>query len=33
MTAQHALFMKNVLGGPFKVIMGYGGTGPIKLAM
>ncbi|MGE0626904.1 MAG: Bug family tripartite tricarboxylate transporter substrate binding protein [Hyphomicrobiaceae bacterium] len=32
-TAQHPLFLKNVLGAPFHVIMGYGGTGPVKLAM
>ncbi len=32
-TSQHAHFMKNVLGGPFKIILGFGGTGPIKLAM
>ena len=32
-TAQHALFLKNVLGAPFGVVMGFGGTGPIMLAM
>lgn len=32
-TAQHAFFMKNVLGVPLQVITGLGGTGPIVLAM
>lgn len=32
-TAQHALFLKNVLAAPFQVVMGFGGTGPIILAM
>lgn len=32
-TSQHAAFLKNVLGAPFKVILGFGGTGPINLAM
>ncbi len=32
-TAQHAFFMKNVLGADIQVIMGLGGTGPIVLAM
>lgn len=32
-TAQHAFFLKNVLGADIQVIMGLGGTGPIVLAM
>ncbi len=32
-TAQHAAFLKNVLGADIQVIMGLGGTGPIVLAM
>lgn len=32
-TAQHAYFLKNVLGADLQVIMGLGGTGPIILAM
>lgn len=32
-TAQHPYFMKNVLGAPFKVIMGFQGTNDINLAM
>jgi tripartite-type tricarboxylate transporter receptor subunit TctC len=32
-TAQHAFFLKNVLGADLQVIMGLGGTGPIVLAM
>lgn len=32
-TAQHAYFLRNVLGAPIQVIMGLGGTGPIVLAM
>ena len=32
-TSQHAQFLKNVLGAPLKVILGFGGTGPINLAM
>lgn len=32
-TAQHALFMKNVLGAPFKLIMGYQGTNDVNIAM
>lgn len=32
-TAQHAFFLKNVVGADIQVIMGLGGTGPIVLAM
>src|SRR5262249_27702422 len=32
-TAQHALFLKNMLGSKLKVIIGYGGTNDVKLAM
>lgn len=32
-TSQHAQFLRNVLGAPFKVVLGFGGTGPINLAM
>ena len=32
-TAQHAMFLKNMLNAPFKVVLGLGGTGPIVLAM
>lgn len=32
-TAQHPFFIKNVLGAPFKVIMGFQGTNDINLAM
>ena len=32
-TAQHAIFMKNVLGVPFGVVFGYGGTAQVNLAM
>lgn len=32
-TAQHAFYLKNVLGADIQVIMGLGGTGPIVLAM
>lgn len=32
-TAQHAVFMKNVLGAPFKIIMGYQGTNDVNVAM
>lgn len=32
-TSQHAQFMRNVLNAPFKVVLGFGGTGPIMLAL
>jgi tripartite-type tricarboxylate transporter receptor subunit TctC len=32
-TAQHALFLKNMLGSKLRVIIGYGGTNDVKLAM
>ena len=32
-TAQHALFLKNMLGSKLSVIIGYGGTNDVKLAM
>ena len=32
-TAQHALFMKNIIGSQLSVIIGYGGTNDVKLAM
>lgn len=32
-TAQHAFYLRNVLGADIQVIMGLGGTGPIVLAM
>lgn len=32
-TAQHALFMKNTIGSKLGVIIGYGGTNDVKLAM
>ena len=32
-TTQHAAFLKNVLGAPFKVITGYGGSNDVNLAM
>lgn len=32
-TSQHALFLKNVLGVPFTVLSGFGGTAGINLAM
>lgn len=32
-TAQHALFLKNMIGSKLKVITGYGGTNEVKLAM
>ena len=32
-TTQHAAFFKNVLGAPIKIIVGYGGTNDVNLAM
>lgn len=32
-TAQHPFFLRNVLGAPFKIIMGFQGTNDINLAM